>query len=535
MTFMVFVRQLIGLRPQTDGLAPAQQAGWRRLAYGVLPVALLCYLIAAYAAYFGFGADDAWIVARYARNVIAGHGLVFNPGDTVSALTSPFHAIVMAGLTAVTDRPVFAYKMISIALVTATLGWMSVRLLPEGPQRIAFLILTAASPFVVLWTAGGLETPLLLGALGLFCAAAWRDDRSPAAEPGSVAVYFLAALAFLIRHDSALLTAPVVAHQILVNRHSLRQWAALLVAAIAPFGWLLFSAVYYGDMLPTSFYWKRPVFGWNVITGLIYLLSFLTLSGALLALFAGRRPSWSRAAGLRRNRPILIGLALFVAYATTAGIVHMMFSYRIYVPIIPIVMLVAFSLARSFELGARSAALAALALLLQVALSLVIYTSTINPTVLHAFGGGAPRLFEYSRIGLASYADDFLPAMTANATETRDDWLERGPHDRLPRIHTFAAGVLPYRFEDTYIFDSLSSYRHGCDREWTYWRRAADYMHIMWPRQGSPEEQLGRLAEQAELVSRRVILFDGEREHLDVYFNPRPDPIRNSDRIDRPC
>ncbi len=525
MTVLVKMRQLIGAR-HVGGLQSATLA---------LAIALLAYMIAVCWAFFGFAADDALIVARYARNAVAGHGLVFNPGDTVTALTSPFQGFVLTALTAVTDKPVVAYKLICIGMVSATLVWMSIRLFQDGCQRIGFLVLTAGSPFVVVWTVGGLETPMLLSVLGLFCVAAWRDEGSAAGQSASVAVYFLAALAFLIRHDSALLTAPVVAYQFYVNRHSLRHWIALLLASTAPFGWLAFSAAYYGDILPTSFYWKSPEVGWIVVLGLIYMLSFLILSGAVPSLFAGSGPSWSQADGLRRNRPILVGLMVFGVYATAAGIVHMMFSYRLYVPMLPIVMVVAFSLARSFNQGIRSAGLAAAALLLQAGLSAFIYSSTLNPTLLHAFGSASPRYFEYALLSLRSYAGDFLPAMAANARDAQDHWEGIGPHDRPPRVHTFAAGVLPSTFREAYIFDSLSGYRHGCALNWTYWRRASDYLHIIWPLHGPPEDQLGHLADRVELVSRQVIPFDGRQEHIEIYFNPRPDPIRNSDRIDRPC
>ena len=522
------MRQLIG-RWAADDKFDRQE--W---AQAGLVVPLVCLMLWTVSAFFGFGADDGLIVARYARNALDGYGLVFNPGETVSALTSPFHAFIMIGLTAITDSPVAAYKLVSYCMVLATIGWMTLRFFPDRSQRPAFIALTAASPFVVVWTVGGLETPLLLCTLGLFCIAAWNDEES-ADRPASTMVYFLAALAFLIRHDSALFTAPVVAWQILVNRHSVKHWVALSAAAVAPFGWLLFSLGYYGDIFPTSFYWKQPVVGWNVVSGVIYLLSFLTLSGVWLAFFAGRAGQRA-AAVLRGNRPLLVGLALFGAYATTAGIVHMMFSYRIFVPFVPIVMLMALKAAGGRNPArVRSMAVAAAAIVLQAGLSLVVYTTTLNPTLFHAFGTAAPKIFEYPRVDLRNYADGFLPAMIANADETRADWASRGHRDRSPRIHTFAAGVLPYHFEEAHIFDSLSGYRHGCDREWTYWRRAADYMHIMWPRQGLLEEQLGPMAATAELVSRRVVTFDGEREHIDVYFNPRPAPIRNSDRIDRPC
>ena len=502
-------------------------------------ILLAAFLAGVYATFFGFTVDDALIVARYARNLVAGNGLVFNVGEQVSALTSPFHALVLALLSLAPGTAYLVYKVLSIGLVIATLCWMSARLFRSDAERLCFLALTAASPFVVLWTVGGLETPLLLSVLGVFHTLAWREDEAPQSGSGIAAIYVLAALAFLIRHDSALLTAPVVAHRIFVNRHALRHWVALSAAALLPAAWLAFAWIYYGDILPTSFYLKTPSLGPDVLRGAIYLFSFLVMSGALLAVL----PIWGRPRGssmgretaLRRNLPVLAGLLLFAAYALTAGTKHMMFSYRLLVPVIPVVALVAISTGRLAGGGIRTLVFAGIALFAQAALSDRVYSGTLNPTVMHAFGPQLSRMFEYSQQGLDDYATRFVPAMEANAEETRADWQARRLEPRAPRVHTFGAGVLPYVYGEAYILDSLAGYRHDCDFGWEDWRRAADYMHVMWPMHGSLEEQLGPLLARAELVSRQEIMFDGAPQHLDVYYNPRPLPKRQSDRVDRPC
>jgi hypothetical protein len=42
--------------------------------------------------------DDAYITFRYARNLLEGNGLVFNPGEPVLGTTTPVYALLMAGL-----------------------------------------------------------------------------------------------------------------------------------------------------------------------------------------------------------------------------------------------------------------------------------------------------------------------------------------------------------------------------------------------------------------------------------------------------
>ena len=42
--------------------------------------------------------DDAYITFRYARNLLRGYGLVFNPGEHVLGTTTPLYALLMAFL-----------------------------------------------------------------------------------------------------------------------------------------------------------------------------------------------------------------------------------------------------------------------------------------------------------------------------------------------------------------------------------------------------------------------------------------------------
>src|SRR3989337_1683613 len=42
--------------------------------------------------------DDAYITFRYAQNLIAGEGLVYNPGEAVLGTTTPVYAVLLAGL-----------------------------------------------------------------------------------------------------------------------------------------------------------------------------------------------------------------------------------------------------------------------------------------------------------------------------------------------------------------------------------------------------------------------------------------------------
>src|SRR5688572_3418147 len=111
--------------------------------------------------YFNFTAEDAYITYRYAENWINAGSLVYNAGEPINAMTSPLHALLSAALFFVTRNTVISNKIISLVflLVAAVLVWYRYR---EHPHLQALALLLLFPSCVLLWTFGGLETPILL-------------------------------------------------------------------------------------------------------------------------------------------------------------------------------------------------------------------------------------------------------------------------------------------------------------------------------------------------------------------------------------
>ena len=59
-----------------------------------------CHYIVLHILRYNFVSDDAFISLRYAANLLAGHGLVFNPGERVEGFTSPLWTLLLAGFGA---------------------------------------------------------------------------------------------------------------------------------------------------------------------------------------------------------------------------------------------------------------------------------------------------------------------------------------------------------------------------------------------------------------------------------------------------
>ena len=113
-----------------------------------------------------FLCDDAFISFRYVRNLLEGHGLVFNPGEYVEGYSNFLWVLELAALWgAVGLRPEHTAPWLSVACTVGTLaamlGWVA--RLPGLQQRglVAWMALglVCSSATVAVWTsAGGLET-----------------------------------------------------------------------------------------------------------------------------------------------------------------------------------------------------------------------------------------------------------------------------------------------------------------------------------------------------------------------------------------
>lgn len=106
--------------------------------------------------------DDAFITHRYARNLAAGHGLVYTPGEpALLGTSSPGFAILLAGLSRATgfEPPEVAWALALLATVAAGLLFHRLlrRFLPEAAS-IAGALFLVTNP--VLARSTGLETAL---------------------------------------------------------------------------------------------------------------------------------------------------------------------------------------------------------------------------------------------------------------------------------------------------------------------------------------------------------------------------------------
>ena len=262
-------------------------------------------LLAWFASVSWFLTDDAFISFRYARNLLEGHGLVFNPGERVEGYTNFLWVMELAAIWgALGIRPEHSAPWLSVGFTAGTLGallWWAARmqgLRHRGLAAWMALGLVCGSATFAVWTSGGgLETRqftfFVLSAV--VCLSLYRSSRR-----GLLAASLSLGLAVLTRPEGALIAVVCLgwfAVQRLVDERRLslgRDGLRDLLALAAPFAILtaahfLFRYAYYGEWMPNTYYakfvrpWWDMGFYYYAVAALetgLYLLGPLALVGA---------------------------------------------------------------------------------------------------------------------------------------------------------------------------------------------------------------------------------------------------------------
>lgn len=486
--------------------------------------------------YLNFTAEDAYITYRYAENWVNIGSLVYNIGEPINAMTSPLHAVLSATLFFVTGNTVLSNRILAfiLLLISALLVWYRYR---EHLHLQVLVLVLLISPCVLLWTFGGLETPILLFLATISVILALR---APPFELDLLCVIFLlAGLAFLTRYDSILFFLPLCLYVASKTRSIKHVVIALAGAAILPLAWLFVSIYYYGDLLPTSFYVKTPKgdFGGLIFNG-AYIASYLLYVGiipVIAMVFILLAPKHRTIDVLYRHFKsiwwLYMGLILEILYGLTMATHHMMFSFRFFVPYIPsTVILVVDLLRRASETRevdlstGRPAYLFTGFLLCLMLFQLYQIVYTYNHSV-----NGISSIGEYKALGIRDYVR-YMQILKQEALDIEKHWeMINGDSNRRPRILTYAAGMLPYTYRDSYIYEKLVSYRH-CHQRYQQ-GLYADYLHILAPRQGQVDQQLPRSEDSYDLISSYEMFFDGSMQNFLVYYNPKPEAHNLTVRI----
>ena len=348
---------------------------------GILVLAAGVFLLHAlhFRAYFhGYAVDDAYISFRYARNLLDGHGLVFNPGDRIEGYSNFLWVLAMAPFMRAGGNPALWAQLIAVACSVATLILVDHALtrmfsVQDRALRLFALLLLSGSGYFAGWSISGLET----NAFALLLLAAWVRLLVEALAPTPrwpLSALLLVVLA-LLRPEGVFLALGAVIARVWVRRRRLgrvESWRRLavfaLIVCVALMAYELWRCGYYGPhWLSNSVRAKvggglqqflsglRYVWRFFLIPYLPLLLAFLFAYGRWRG--AGTTPSAMPDASPARGAAALVagsGVVLSLGYLLFVAAVGGDWSYgRLFVPVLPVTVVTAVGLAGSSPRFAR--------------------------------------------------------------------------------------------------------------------------------------------------------------------------------------
>lgn len=274
--------------------------------------------------------DDAFITYRYAANLAAGHGFVYNLGEPVLSTTSPLFALLLGGLGRLgPDIPTTGYWLGVFGLAATAFGIVRIGAL-AGRRDVGFIaaVVVVFSPDLMFTF--GLESTLFLS---LAVAAIWATLAGRLGVAG-----VLLGFATLARGDAAMLAGVLLVAWVVQRRQI--PWRAIAGWAAVTVPWAVFATWYFGWPLPvtltakmlqgqSSFWLNHFLDGilvagreWHVdISPLFWVFPALWVVGLYEVLVRDRRwLIWSAWAGLHS-----------VAYS----LLNVPYYYWYYAPLVP--------------------------------------------------------------------------------------------------------------------------------------------------------------------------------------------------------
>lgn len=302
-----------------------------------LPWLLVLLIVQAVILYFfrTFDIDDTWIFMRYARNLAAGDGLVYNPGEPSEGYTSFLWVILLAaGMKAGWDGLVVARIIgAGLAFATTIFAYLLGRRATPARGYVTLVAPTAVAlslPLAV-WAMSGMGTVLFafLVTLTLYL----HLESHKRSRPYLAAAGWVCGLAALARPEGWLFLVVIVAHRLWrPTRHGrLADTVAYLAGfLVLTMPHLLWRHYYYGYWLPNTFYVKALV---SKGTGVVYTWDCLRYHGGLAILALAGLPLALRR-GSEEYRVIVLSVTLWALHVLRLG--DWMPLFRFYVPILPL-------------------------------------------------------------------------------------------------------------------------------------------------------------------------------------------------------
>ena len=324
-----------------------------KIIYAVL-ILLLAALLAVHLRVLAGLTDDSYISFRYSKNLALGEGLRWNAGgDRVEGYTNFLWVLIGALFYLLQpDRLPLLMSGLGVVFLLVTI-WIIGRILAlqfpgeRLPSWTAAFFLAASGP-LILWSASGLETMLftMLTAAGFL---SLEKHMQTGGVQYEYQIWIVSFFLFLTRPDGIVFAAVMGFYLLLWRKGIFRKERLLpfLGAFLIPFLiYNIWRITYFGYWLPNTFYAKATGDAANQFRkGGLYLFDFsltylLPLLPLVLYLLVRRKRVF---ADKSHFRPItILFLTAFTVYIILVGGDYMA-MYRFFVPLIPLLYLLAIS------------------------------------------------------------------------------------------------------------------------------------------------------------------------------------------------
>jgi arabinofuranosyltransferase len=339
------------------------------LAYGIYRVIELWWVC-----------DDAFISFRYAKNLVEGHGLVFNVGERVEGYTNFLWTVIISlGMLLNLDPLPFSVVLGGIAYVFTVLlaAYVSHRLFKtDNSGRRAFFVPAAALSLLVLhdyhvFATSGLETSWVAALITLgFALLIFADTGKTVLFAGLALV-----AAAMSRPDALLFYVIAIPFVILIGKPYIRNLVMyLLPGTLVYLPYWILRYLYYGYPFPNTYYAKSanlPYYDQGLAYLGLFLKSYYVLYLVPVALVAVIVVYRRRLTTVPLCDPVsraIVLAAIFIApytlYVVRSG-GDFMFA-RFWIPILPVTFLFLEVSLRSFITRYRFAPLVLLVIPLAV-------------------------------------------------------------------------------------------------------------------------------------------------------------------------
>ncbi len=294
--------------------------------------------------YWQWAEDDAFITFRYAENLVAGQGLVFNPGQKVEGYSNFAWVLTSAGATALGLDPLLAARVLAMlaGALCLPVAWLLARRMmdPASPACALFAPLAVAvAPVLTRHATSGLETDLfaLLLLLGVYL------SGRRAAGGGRVALLVVLLLLAVTRPEGPVLAVVILLLRFFpsLSRGDLagaagrrRSWQDLAVFLVVFGAYYAWRWSYFGEPVTNTYHMKMTGQLTGIVDGIQYAADFLREGGGLLLLGLALVPLLGVKLQPAYLRALVI-LACYFAFIVVAG-GDWMFHFRFFAHCLPV-------------------------------------------------------------------------------------------------------------------------------------------------------------------------------------------------------